>query len=45
MGKDKKAQNKMKLAEGLDEEKFERDKITYKSYGLNAVLDEVGMSL
>ena len=41
MGKDKKAQDKMKLAQGLDVAQLERDKVAFNSYGLNAVLDQV----
>ena len=43
-GKDKKAQDKMKLTQAVDQAEFERQKVKYKSYGLNAVLDQVGRS-
>eukprot|EP00603_Paraphysomonas_imperforata_P000104 CAMPEP_0114445106 /NCGR_PEP_ID=MMETSP0103-20121206/18442_1 /TAXON_ID=37642 ORGANISM="Paraphysomonas imperforata, Strain PA2" /NCGR_SAMPLE_ID=MMETSP0103 /ASSEMBLY_ACC=CAM_ASM_000201 /LENGTH=1976 /DNA_ID=CAMNT_0001616687 /DNA_START=129 /DNA_END=6060 /DNA_ORIENTATION=+ len=40
-GKDKKTQDKMKLTQAVDQAEFERQKVKYKSYGLNAVLDQV----
>ena len=43
-GKDQKAQDKMKLAQGVDQAVFEKQKLKYKTYGLNAVLDQVDTS-
>lgn len=40
-GKDKKAQEKMQLTQGLDAAQFARDHVTYQSYGLGAALEQV----